>query len=252
MICCELCYIGKFKPSILDWMYACFFVATDVGWLGFAIYYRWYYCERFRYTENRAHIWKPFSNISQYKNTWSRDSYETQYYMPYEKIQLRLKEECIKHKYVLGGTYSQDMVRSEIYWRRTKSRTDIFQIAYFPQYSEKNMELLNDFFAEMWKNNIKEENLKAKITFLLCIEMKNASLRRRIFENPYVDQKTGKHGRYRLPVILTYSENYKLDILPLYSKHRGKKEYDEMKKELYDILDLSGKYAKEPEEVYWG
>lgn len=250
VILCEGCFIGNVRPIILDWIYAFLFIVADAGWFGFRIYYKWYYCERFRYTENREHIWKPFSNISQHKQ-WGDDGYETQYYMQYEKIQLRLKKECPKHKYILGGTYSQDMVQSDIYWRKTKNGADIFQIACFPQYAEQNMELLNEFFADMWKRNIKEENCKAKITFLLCIEEHNSLLRRRILENPYVDQKAGKYGRYRLPVILTYSENYLLNILPLYSKHRGKKEYDEMKKELYEILDLSGKYAKEAEEVYW-
>ena len=53
------------------------------------------------------------------------------------------------------------------------------------------------------------------------------------------DQKDGEQGRYRLPVVILHQEEPQVQILPLYSKWRGKKEYDEMKEEVSSILGLS-------------
>lgn len=41
------------------------FTIADVIWCYYALYYKWYYNETFRYTESRNHIWKPFSNIAE-------------------------------------------------------------------------------------------------------------------------------------------------------------------------------------------
>ena len=80
---------------------------------------------------------------------------------------------------------------------------------------------------------------------ILCMEKGNGELRKHLLSRGHVDQKDDAQGRYRLPVIVLHSDEPQLQILPLYSKRRGAKEYDEMKKEIRTLLDLS---KKRPEE----
>ncbi len=70
----------------------------------------------------------------------------------------------------------------------------------------------------------------------------NRELRRHLLSLCYVDQKDGEQGRYRFPVVILHQEEPQVQILPLYSKWRGKKEYDEMKEEVSSILGFGKNY----------
>lgn len=159
--------------------------------------------------------------------------------MPFEKIGNELKKSCIKCQYILDAEYSKKDVKSAIYWKKTEKSVEVLQLGRMSAYSEENMQVLNGFFSDFWKKNPGLGQNKIKLIAILCIENENRELRKRLLSYGHVDQKDGEQGRYRLPVIVLHSDEPQLQILPLYSKRRGAKEYDEMKKEICTLLDLS-------------
>ena len=215
------------------------FTIVDIIWCYYALYYKWYYNEAFRYTESREHIWQPFSNIAEYSREWRLCTDFWYYHMPFEKIESEMQKSCIQRQYIWDAEYSKKDVKSAIYWKKTEKSVEILQLGQMPVYSEENMQILNKFFSDFWKKNQGIDKNKIKLIAILCIEKGNRELRNRLLSLGHVDQKDGAQGRYRLPVIILHSDEPQLQILPLYSKHRGTKEYEEMKKEICTLLDLS-------------
>ena len=215
------------------------FTIVDVIWCYYALYYKWYYNEAFRYTESQNHIWKPFSNIAEHSKEWRQCTDFYYYSMSFEEIESEIKRSCMQRQYILDTEYSRKDVKSAIYWKRTEKSVEILQIGQMHVYSEENMQILNEVFSDFWKKNLGIDQNKVKLIAVLCIENGNRELRKRLLSDSYVDQKDCNQGRYRLPVIVLHSDEPQLQILPLYSKRRGAKEYEEMKKEIYTILDLS-------------
>ena len=225
--------------KICDYIFGGCFVVVEVVWCYYDLYYKWYYNEAFRYTEGPDHIWKPFSNIAEYSRNPQFASSYYYYRVPFEEIKNKIEQECTSQQYIFAGAYSKKEVHSIIYWKKTEKSVEILQLGQMQKYSEENMQILNEFFAHFWKQELSAEKQKVKVIAILCIENANRELRRHLLSLCYVDQKDGEQGRYRLPVVILHQEEPQVQILPLYSKWRGKKEYDEMKEEVSSILGLS-------------
>ena len=239
---CKICtiYMNANIWKICDYVFGGCFAVAEVVWCYYALYYKWYYNEAFRYTEGPDHIWKPFSNIAEYsRNPQFASSYYFYYRVPFEEIKNKIEQECTSQQYIFAGAYSKKEVHSIIYWKKTEKSVEILQLGQMQKYSEENMQILNEFFAHFWKQELSAEKQKVKVIAILCIENANRELRRHLLSLCYVDQKDGEQGRYRLPVVILHQEEPQVQILPLYSKRRGKKEYDEMKEEVSSILGLS-------------
>lgn len=235
--------------KICEYIFCGCFAIVEAVWCYYALYYKWYYNEAFRYTEGPDHIWKPFSNVAEYSVGIYRSSYYYHipfYHIPFEEIEPKIEQECAWRQYTLVGEYRKQDVRSVICWRKTEKYVEILQLGQMDVYSEENMQTLNEFFADFWKKNKTpgmDEN-KIKLIAVLCLEKTNRALRKRLLSDCYVDQKDDEHGRYRLITIALHAEEPQLLFVPLYSKLRGEKEYDEMTKEICDILDLSEDYPE--------
>lgn len=232
-------YMNADAWKICEYILGGCFAIVDVIWCYYTLYYKWYYNKAFRYTENPDYIWKPFSNIAEYSRNSQFASLYYYYRVPFEEIKNKTEQECASRQYIFAGAYSKKEVHSIIYWKKTKKSVEILQLGQMQKYSEENMQILNEFFTHFWKQELSVEKEKVKVIEILCIESANRELRRHLLSQCYVDQKDGEQGRYRLPVVILHSEEPQVQILPLYSKRRGKKEYDEMKKEVSSILGLS-------------
>lgn len=229
----------------VNMIFAVMLTAGEIVWIIQQSYYKREYNLAFRYTEDINHIWQPFSNMAQYCRYSYQNPHLYYYAVSFEKIGQKLKKKCSLQQYIFDAEYSKKDVKSAIYWKRTEKTVEVLQLGQMPIYSEENMQILNEFFSSFWKKNPEIDKNKIKLMTILCMEKGNGELRKHLLSRGHVDQKDDAQGRYRLPVIVLHSDEPQLQILPLYSKRRGAKEYDEMKKEIRTLLDLS---KKRPEE----
>ena len=90
---CKICtiYMNANIWKICDYVFGGCFAVAEVVWCYYALYYKWYYNEAFRYTEGPDHIWKPFSNIAEYsRNPQFASSYYYYYRVPFEEIKNKI------------------------------------------------------------------------------------------------------------------------------------------------------------------
>lgn len=130
--------------KICDYIFGGCFVVVEVVWCYYALYYKWYYNEAFRYTEGPDHIWKPFSNIAEYSRNPQFASSYYYYRVPFEEIKNKIEQECTSQQYIFAGAYSKKEVHSIIYWKKTEKSVEILQLGQMQKYSEENMQILND------------------------------------------------------------------------------------------------------------
>lgn len=230
---------GKVSVLAIDWILGILFITAEFTWFFFYFYHKRYYRMAFRYTEGKTGIWEPFSNIVTY-NHWHMDhNIMKHYYVTYEKMLSVLEKNCVIRNYCFCGSevLQEEAIHTSFWMKKLQKEIKIFQVAHIEQYSEENMQLLNEAFAVFWKKYIGERysEMEVSVIYLICIDEYNTLFRKRIMNIYSVDQ--GKK-RYRLPAFLVYSERSLLYIPDNYSRFRGKEKYDENLRELYQLLEI--------------
>ena len=240
LYCVYILYpLGRMSVPAIDWILGMLFIVAEVAWFFFYFYYQRCYRSAFRYTEGRNGIWQPFSNIVTYSHWHMDHDIMKHYYVAYEKMLSVLEKNCVIRNYCFccSEVLQEEAIHTSFWMKKLQKEIKIFQVAHIEQYSEENMQLLNDVFAKFWKKYMGDKYSETEISviYVICIDEYNTLFRKRIMNIYSVVQ--GKK-RYRLPAFLVYSERSLLYIPDNYSRFRGKEKYDENLRELYQLLEI--------------
>lgn len=221
-------------------------------WLLIKLFYIKCYEKDFCYSENDNNTWMPFRYIARPPQWGFYRPFHCRYRIPYENLKEKLFEESQQKGYRHTAYYKLNPDEEINVFIREKDRElDIFEIIHIKEFSEEYFDRCNDVFVEVWEKHIKGRyKFKlAGVTFLLCVDIRNEALKKRLLSLYSVAQKK---DRYRLPAILVLSENYTFDILANYRFSNSKdNKYNRMRKALLNMMGISERYDGKtyPEEV---
>lgn len=231
----------SFSNLLIEMILSICFVMLLVIWIGFRIYYCWRYRQDFRYVENENGIWMPFSYIFQTPNWGFYRPFHCIYKVEFDEMRERLIMASQEERYNTSVLYTINNSGEMRFFIKTSEKTlGIFILIHIEKLLQEHWDEFNMVFETFWKDTVqnKYNTDSVNLIFLLCVDEDSEELRR-IRSIQSVNQKK---GRYRLPVIVSYSEGGALDITANYNELHGKKKYQTMRKELIGMLGLTESY----------
>lgn len=223
-------------------------VGTMLAGMGIKQYYRWYFDEAYRYTQNKKGTWMPFRYACRPYSTLIYKPFYCNYYLDVDTVKERLYQSCSQNGYGFVRRYDASNMpdlpgikEAVFFTRQTSEGMDIFELIHVERFTKKHTDILDSIFVVFWESYVKMVRDKGQVcfTYLLCVDEPSEELENKYLDCCSVDQKK---GRYRLPAVLVWTGRPGLHIPANRKKSHGGTEYSRMRKELLSLLDLSEGY----------
>lgn len=207
-------------------------------------FYKRCYKKDIKYTENKEGIWLPFRFLGSQPNySYWKESSEVyrRYYFQYGELKEHIKKEAAGKEYKFISEYVEDGKEMSFFIYEEGEYVRVLELIHVKMFQKNDLEYFNIIFIDFWKKYIKKIEMPIKsisFTFLLCIEKETKELKE--FLNSCCVYP--KKDRCILPAFLIkdyYEEYYSLNIGRNVINKKCRREYNQMQKELIELLGES-------------